>query len=187
MTWRALCLTNNLVFRQGKCGPSSLAESLLSRQTRYQGCCCPFLEVQFWHSQISGIHCPCPMVQQGWQQARPEPCTECWVTELSSLLWGVLPGAGHTWARALCLCSRAGPLLLPRQLCPAATAPGSDLQGELGVHLLPSIEGMIIAQHRKLPQALSGFSGQINKPGFLMPFPGLVSPCTAESLCSDTE
>lgn len=42
------------------------------------------------------------------------------------------------------------------------TAPGSDLQGELGVHLLPSIEGMIIVQHRILPQALSGFSGEIN-------------------------
>lgn len=95
MTWRALCLTNSLAFRQGKCGPSSLAESLLSRQTRYQGCCCPFLEVQFWHSQISGIHCPCPMVQQGWQQARPEPCTECWVTELSSPLVGCPP-----WCRA---------------------------------------------------------------------------------------
>lgn len=164
------CLTNNLVFRQGKCGPSSLAESLVSRQTRYQGCCCPFLEVQFLELAVfRDLLCPLHGAA-GMAAGQDKAMAESLVTEQALLIvvvsslallvqdtpelrpCGCAGGLGPSWS--LSPGSSAS--------CPADTAPGRDLQGELRLHLLPSIEGIIMAQQRKLPQALSGFSGEIN-------------------------
>lgn len=130
-----------------------------------------FRSAVFGAGSFQGFAPPAPWCC--WDGSRPGQSH--WQKGLFSL-WGALTGAvgaGHTWAQ-LRPCGRAGGLGLSWSLSPgssasdpADTAPGSDLQGELGVHLLPSIEGIIIAQHRKLPQALSGLSGEINSTAWI--------------------